>query len=331
MPAPLDATYIREIVEEIAKNTRFLVFTHEVPDGDTIGSSLALAAVLRQVGKQVFVVSADGVPEVYRFLPGAAEVLLPEEVPLGFARGCCAVLVDCGEMSRSRGSEELLQVAHTVINIDHHVSNTRFGHIWWVDTTASSVGEMVFYLIKAMGCELSPAVATCLYTAVCTDTGSFRYSNTTARCLEVASELVKSGAKPDEVSEHVYETKSVSSLRLLGVALGNLQLHPSGKIAWITLSLDEMAKVGASEEESEGLVNYARSVRGVEVGIVFRETPGGSIKVGFRSRKHVDVAKLAEEFGGGGHPRASGCTITSQKLEHVVRVVVDRVAAVLGL
>lgn len=327
----LDTDCIEAIAAALRAHGRFLIFTHEMPDGDTIGSSLALAAALQQIGKQAQVVSPDGVPEIYRFLPGAGNVVAPAQVSLDFARGCCAVLVDCGEMSRSRGSEPLLNAAGMVVNIDHHVSNTLFGNISWVDTTASSVGEMVFYLIKTLGAELSSEIATCLFTAICTDTGSFRYSNTTARCLAVASELVERGAKPDEVSEHVYDTKSLASLKLLGLALGNLQVHPSGKIAWIALTREQMAAVGASEEESEGLVNYARAVKGVEVGMVFRETAAGAIKIGFRSRKRVDVARLAEEFGGGGHPRASGCTIAGERLDEVVKKVVDRVAEVIGL
>lgn len=317
---------ISRILGAVFKNDSFLVFTHEMPDGDTIGSSLALAAALKQLGKSVEVISPDGIPEAYHFLYGATEVKRPSQVELGKAAGYCAVLVDCGEPSRVRDGAKFLDGASLVINIDHHVSNTMYGHISWVEPNASSVGEMMYTLLTALGARITPEIATCLFTAIFTDTGSFRYTNTTARALLVASRLVEFGASPSEVSERVFETKSISSLRLLAIVLNRLKVDPSGKIAWVALDKEDMRTAGASEEESEGLVNYARMVKGVEVGILFRETEGGAIKVALRSRKWVDVASLAKEFGGGGHPRASGCTFQGEAMDAVILKVLSRVS-----
>ncbi|HHV78922.1 MAG TPA: bifunctional oligoribonuclease/PAP phosphatase NrnA [Firmicutes bacterium] len=320
---------ISHILRAVYNNGSFLIFTHEMPDGDTIGSSLALAGALKQLGKRALVVSCDPVPVAYRFLHGADEVKYPSEINQEQHGTYCAILVDCGEPSRVKDGIRLLDGAALVINIDHHVSNTMYGDITWVEPDASSVGEMMYTLLTALGARITPELATALFTAIFTDTGSFRYTNTTAHALLVASRLVEFGANPNEVSEHVYETKSISSLRLLARALDNLKVDPSGKVAWLTLTKEDMKAAGASEEESEGLVSYARMVRGAEVGILFRETENGSVKVGLRSRKWVDVAALAKEFGGGGHPRASGCTIKGEPIDSVVSKVLNRVLQVM--
>ncbi|MCL4424838.1 MAG: bifunctional oligoribonuclease/PAP phosphatase NrnA, partial [Firmicutes bacterium] len=197
-----------------------------------------------------------------------------------------------------------------VVNIDHHGTNAGFGQYNYVDVQAAAVGEQIYELLRSMEVDISPAIATCLYTAIVTDTGSFRYESTRESTFRVAAELVRLGAKPAQVAENAFETRSLSSARLLGRALETLELTPDGKVAWLVISRAALEETGASDEETEGIINYARAIRGVEVGLLFRETGDGKVRVSLRSRHQVDVSRVASHFDGGGHPRAAGCTLS---------------------
>lgn len=292
---------LNAVLKEIVNRHRFLLTSHARPDGDAIGSTLACGEILRQMGKQVRVVFRDGVPRVYQQLPFAESVIHAESVD-----GDCdaAILLECDNVQRTRldGLENCF-----LINIDHHKSGRNFGHLNWIDPNAVATGELVYKLARAAGVKISPEIATCLYTAVLTDTGAFMFEGTNEHTFELARELVLAGADPAMCARHIYFGHSTAKLRLLGAALSALQRE--GPLAWIWVTQEQMERTGAKEEDCEGLVNYALSIGDVEVAVFFRELPDGRFRVSLRSKGKLDVSKIAEEFGGGGHCCASGCSV----------------------
>ena len=303
---------IERINEEIAQNRTFLITTHESPDGDAVGSTLACAQILRSMGKEASVVLSDGVPVIYRRLPFSDSVVQStEEAPEAEA----AIILECDGVARTRltGLER-----HYLINIDHHATARPFADVNWIDTSACATAEMIFLLARKAGVKLSPEVATCLYTAVLTDTGAFCFPGTTARTFELAEELVRCGADPVHIAHNVYFSTSLSKMRLLGGALSSLSRH--GNLVWMHVSHDMMERCEATEEDCEGLVNYALAIGGIEVALFFRELPGGDFRVSLRSKGHVNVAAVAEFFGGGGHECASGCSVNGPLAEAVRQV-----------
>lgn len=312
---------------EIFRNDReFVLTTHVLPDGDAMGSCLALGLALRRRGKRADVVLDDPVPARYRFLPGVSNVS-------GFsARSSRYVLVsmDSTDPSRCSCPAEAITGAHIVVNIDHHVSNSYFGDQYLIDESASATGEIVYSIIKSLGWGLTADEATCLYTAIMTDTGSFRFTNTTARSLAICADLVSAGAEPSKIAEEVYETRSLSATILLSRALSSLRIDDSGRIAWMSLTMADLLDAKAGPEDTEGIVNNARMVEGVEVGILFREIDEGRVRVTFRSREFVDVSRVAALFSGGGHPRAAGCDMAGP-LDAAVETVLSRVRGAIAL
>ena len=300
------------IVAEIAAGATFLVTTHEGPDGDAVGSSLALGNYLRRLGKDVTVYFSDPVPELYLFLPLADSVVhrIPDR-----DFDICFVL-DVGEFRRA--GEELVNFTRVgkFINIDHHLLCDRFGAINLIDSEAAATGVLIHRIITAAGHEVDYDTALCIYTAVITDTGSFRYSNANQEAFTVAGELVARGVNAWSVAEKLYESQPRKRLELLALALATLVVSPRGDVASITVTLDMYEKTGTNAEITDGFVNYPRSIRGVEVAVFFREVKPGLYKAGFRSKGKVNVSALAAEFGGGGHHNAAGCTIAG-RLEEV--------------
>ncbi|MGE5561344.1 MAG: DHH family phosphoesterase [Chloroflexota bacterium] len=295
LPAPAVA-----VVQLITASQRPLIVFHEHPDGDALGSSLALLLALRKLGKEPLAACVDPPPQYYRFLPGSEDVAVaPREGDHDLA-----ILVDCADLQRAGALVQLATACPRLVNIDHHPTNNGYGDAAWVEPVAAASAELVVPIITALGVAVDPDIATCIYTAVLTDTGSFHYSNTTPACLRLAGEMVAQGARPDLISEAVYEQRPRADIELIAAGLQTLRLTDDGKVAWLSL---DRAVMDATRGDSEGIVNYGRMIAGVEVAILFREQAPGDIKVSFRSR-NVDVATLASEFGGGGHPRAAGCT-----------------------
>jgi phosphoesterase RecJ-like protein len=292
---------LNAVLKEIVERHRFLLTSHARPDGDAIGSTLACGEILRQMGKHVRVVFRDGVPRVYQQLPFAESVIQAEAV-----NGDCdaAILLECDNIQRTRldGLEDCY-----LINIDHHKSGRNFAHINWIDPKAVATGELVYRLARAAGVKISPEIATCLYTAVLTDTGAFMFEGTNEHTFELARELVLAGADPALCARHIYFGHSTAKLRLLGAALSALQRE--GPLAWIWVTQEQMERTAAKEEDCEGLVNYALSIGDVEVAVFFRELPDGRFRVSLRSKGKMDVSSIAEQFGGGGHSCASGCSV----------------------
>lgn len=301
-----------------------LIVGHEDPDPDSIGSILAARWALRKLrpGVPVEGASPDPVPPTCRFLPGAGELLSPEEA---LARGPWHTLwvVDC-EPARIGGLKPLAASVQQVVNLDHHATNTQgTGHpreTRFVDPHAAATGLLVYRLIRHWALELDQDAATCLYAAISGDTGSFRYSNTTPEALEAARDALLAGARPQEVSHNLYERRPFEEMRLLGQALSFLTRSADGAIAWIALPHELVAR--QAPDAFDGLVNYPRMVEGVEVALLFREVEPGTVRVSLRSQEWVDVSRIAAAFGGGGHPRAAGCTVP-----HPLHQAVDRVVA----
>lgn len=310
---------LEEAAALLAEAGRVLLFLHISPDGDTIGSSLALCHALRHLGKEAWCVGVDPVPRIFRFLPGWDSLFVPwAEVQGEWDLG---VFLDCGDRHRVGAAEPLLGRCRVSLNIDHHASNSLFGDYNWIDYQAAAVGEMTYRLIRALGVSLDPGMATCLYTSLVTDTGSFRYESTTPETHRIAAELIAAGVRPYQVTEAIFENETVARLRLLSLCLGTLRLHAGGRIATLQVPLTMLAEAGAEPEDVDGLVNYARSVQGVEVGMLFREVEPGRVRVNLRSRGLVDVSEVARRFGGGGHPRAAGCTLAGTLAEAEAAVV----------
>ncbi|MFO7311594.1 MAG: bifunctional oligoribonuclease/PAP phosphatase NrnA [Bacillota bacterium] len=299
------AESLAEVAARLRSHASYVITGHVDPDPDCLGSMLALAWGLERLGKRVHVVSPDPVRPEWGFLPGIESVCVPPPVPDADA----LVVLDC-DLPRTGPAAEAADRFLHIYNLDHHVTNLAGGTVRYIDPTAAATGEIVYtVLVDHWGLALDEAAATNLYTALMTDTGSFRYSNTRAETFRIAAALVDAGARPDEIASRVYERASWSTMRLLARSLATLDRTPDGRVAWITVTGQMLAEAGARYDEADGFVQYPRMIKGVEVALVFRELPDGRTRVGMRSRGLVDVSRVAAELGGGGHPRAAGCTL----------------------
>lgn len=291
-----------------------------MPDGDCVGSSLALYTALKKAGKQVRYILDDSIPVKYEFLSNSDKAERPGE----YERFDAVIAVDCGDEERLGNCSKYLK-GNFVINIDHHISNTEFGNLNMVDTNAAATGEIVYQIIKILGIKMDKDISECLYTAIVTDTGQFQYSNTTSVTHQIAGDLLNNGVNAPEMFERIYQSNSKEKVLLTKVALGTLEFYYNDRVSCISLSQKQLHDVHAKEEDADGLINLARDIEGVEVAIFFKEMDEGKIKVGFRSKKVVDVSKIAAQFGGGGHVRASGCTVNGT-MEDVKAEVLETVA-----
>ena len=318
-------TILRRIAEEIRSNDCFLVSSHVNPEGDAIGSILALGLVLKGLGKGVQVLNQDATPEVLSFLPGAEEIIhqAPENGSFDVA-----FALDCGDKSRLGEEFGKVKKVGKIINIDHHVSNRHFGDINLVDPTASSAAEILFDLLRYIPVKMSPAVAENIYTGILTDTGSFHYSNTSPKTFSVGRSCIRAGVDPWKVAEKVYESQPLARLRLLPLVLATLEVEAGGRIPYVIVSQKMLEETGASVALTEDFINFPRSVKGSEVALLFREVSAAKYLVSLRSRGSVDVARIAGEFQGGGHPQAAGCTVEGS-LSEVKSKVLKRVKAAL--
>jgi phosphoesterase RecJ-like protein len=289
------------VLKAIREGERFLVCSHSRPDGDAVGSMLAMGMFLEQMGKRVDLVTADRIPGVYRSLPGAESIRSALRVHGPYD---AAILLECDGLNRTRlrGLEDLF-----IVNIDHHASGKPFASLNWIDRDAASVGEMVYRLIRAADVTVTPQMATCIYTTVLTDTGGFCYGATRASTFALAHDLVLAGADPVAIATDVYFSQATSKLMLLGAALSNLRRE--GRMAWLWVTIHDMVRSCAVEEDCEGIVNYALSIAGVEVATFLRELPEQRVRLSLRSKGKVDVAAVAERMGGGGHENAAGCIL----------------------
>ncbi|OQX20076.1 MAG: hypothetical protein BWK76_02660 [Desulfobulbaceae bacterium A2] len=317
------------------RSERLVLVPHVRPDGDAVGSMLGLADVLEGQGKQVLRLLQGEVPPLYRFLPGSERTQTGLESLERFVTAAspgetAVVALDCGDASRLGVYAERLLGHHPLAVIDHHRSNGGFGDICWVEPDRSSTGEMVYDLISALGWPISTAAACCLYTAIITDTGSFRYETTSPHTFAVAGQLLTAGVRPEEVANRIFDTSSLGRLLLLQLALGTLRLDCGGRVASIEVSRGMYAAAGATQHDTEDFVNWPRSLASVEVCVFCREVEEeeGTVSVSLRAKGGCDVAAVAALFGGGGHRNAAGFRQRNVQLagmrERVVGEVVGR-------
>jgi phosphoesterase RecJ-like protein len=313
-----------DLLKKIRQGNRFLLTSHINPDGDAIGSALGLARILRRMGKGAVVWNRDTTPTIYRPLPGSERIHTGEEPPAGFPDMFDAIVVlECPSPDRT-GVEQHLS-ARPIINIDHHLGNQCYGAINWVDSAAPAVGEMIYRLAQGLKMSLDPETAGCLYLTLVTDTGGFRFSNATPAAFEAAASLVRDGAHPEQVSRWLYESQPLAVVKLVGEMLQTLQIHDGGRIATTRLTPEMFERVGAAPGDSEGLIDYPRSIAGVDAVALIRQREDGTHKVSLRSRGEVDVEKIARHHGGGGHRNAAGFVLEGDGEE-----VRQRVAAALA-
>lgn len=312
---------VQQIVEKIRDNQRFLVVAHRNPDGDAIGSTVALALALQDMGKDVVAYNADPVPEVMQFLPQYSVLrnTLPENSDFDIA-----FVLDAGELERT--ALPVRDLARTIINIDHHPFSD-FGDLCYVDTSACATAVLIYRILKACQYQPSLAVAKALYLGILSDTGSFRYSSSNQEAFIVAGELVGLGVDPWEVSSNLYESNAPERMLLLSLVLPSLQISTCGRYASIAMTLDTLKRSGASDEHSDGFVNYPRSISGVEVALFIHQISENLYKISFRSRGAIDVGSLSRELGGGGHHNAAGAKIngTLDEVKKSVFTLLDQI------
>lgn len=311
----------RDVQDWIDAHDDFVIASHLDPDGDSLGSSLALAMALDQLGKRSVPVLAQPMPDRYAWLPGAGRVASRSQAP-----GDCtaAILVECSDFARSglTGLEALPS-----LNIDHHARNARYADVNWIDPDVAAVGQMVGRLAQALGAQISAPMAGLLYVTVLTDTGSFHHSNTDAEALAFASRMVASGADAAAISERVFGTYPEARVRLMAEALSSLTLEEEGRVAWMAVPLATFERLGS--RDTEGLINQAQRIAGVSVSLLLKEAEPGAVRVSLRSDGSVDVAGIAARHGGGGHPRAAGCQL-SGSLDEALRVLLTDVRAAMA-
>jgi phosphoesterase RecJ-like protein len=297
-----------------------LISAHKSPDGDTLGSQLALMLALEKLHKKVTAHNLDPVPEIYRFLPHAERIKTGLPVQ---GRYDAYIVVDA-DPPRG-GLFDKMYPADILINIDHHVTNPREWPLTWLDPDASACGEMIYKLIQELGVAVDRDIALCLYTAIFTDTGSFRYSNTSPASMKIAAAMLEAGADPWIVTENVYESYAYRRLKLLGAVLAGMERSEDGRVAWVAVTEELFRQTGTTAEDTDSFINFVRSVKGVEVAVLFRQTGEYQYKLSLRSKGRVDLSSLAQSFGGGGHKNAAG-GVMSGALEDVKREVISCVA-----
>jgi len=298
-----------QIIESVKKARRILVTSHLDPDGDSIGSQLALRDWLRDSGKEVRIINQGKTPSKYLFLDEESAIedfdsakTIDWIVDLIF-------ILECPNLERIGEVKKLLKEGTKVINIDHHPDNSFFGDIIYVDTQASALGEIIYELLIYSGYRLNKLTATQLYAAILTDTGRFRFSNTTPKALRIGAELINLGANPREINNLIYYNNSNASLKLLGFLLLNLETYTDGKISSLVIDQQTLKELKVSKEDTEGFVDYSLFLKGTEVGVLFTQKNDSKTKVSLRSQNSFDVSALARAFGGGGHRNAAGCTV----------------------
>ncbi|MBU1138537.1 MAG: bifunctional oligoribonuclease/PAP phosphatase NrnA [Proteobacteria bacterium] len=314
------------IVEILNAATHVVLVTHIHPDGDALGSLLGLADILEGQGKKVFRYLEEPVSHLYDFLPDCdlaeTDMAALERFVASAGKGNIAsISLDCGDCDRlGDAKRDLLGISPFVV-IDHHHGHRAFGDLLWLESDRSSTGEMVYELAQVMGAQISIKAAFALYVAISTDTGSFRYENTSARTLRIAADLVASGVRPEEVADKVYDNYTIGRLRLMEMVLATLQIFAAGQVGLIQVSAEMFERTGATAGDVEGFVNYPRALRSVRVAVFLKEVTKGTISVSLRAKGDCDVAAVAASFGGGGHRNAAGFRFVDKTMEDVQKEV----------
>jgi len=311
---------LQKIKDIICASKEVAIISHYYPDGDALGSQIALALGLKQLGMKSVLINKDSVPVSYQFLPNWQSIQSLEQIEK-FPK--VVIYVDCATLERAGlNFQEARDTKITTINIDHHISNSYFADINWVDATRSAAAELIYDLLIYLQVKIDKEIATALYTGISTDTGSFLYENTTPKTHRAAADLIDYGANISLLRINYFENISRGKLELLKIGLNNLCFAGNNQIVWIAFAKKTFEAAGATDADGEGLINYIKSIAGIEVALIFREINFNNIKVSMRSKSWFNVNQLASAFGGGGHPRASGCVIKG-KLNDVIEQVVN--------
>lgn len=310
-----------EIAAVINRADSIAISGHVMPDGDCLGSMLALGQALQKQGKNVVFLSPDPVPALYSFLPGADKIRLQINPGEQFD---LFVAVDTSVPERLGAFQDLLHQTRQVVVIDHHIGANVFGHVYLNDPNAAAVGEIIFDLLKVLDIVIDHDLAACLYVAIATDTGSFRYDNTGPHTHRRVAKLLETGLVTSVINKLLYEEKPLVSIELLKEVLGTFAISDCGGVAWITITRELLDRLYATDELVEGMINYPRMIKGVEVAISYRELEKDKYKISFRSKYYFDVSKLAAVFGGGGHTRAAGCVMEGS-LDQIQKKILETV------
>jgi bifunctional oligoribonuclease and PAP phosphatase NrnA len=294
---------LQQIVDAIRARQRFVISSHSRPDGDSIGSQLAAAYALRALGKVVTVVNSDPAPAPLMQFPGVAAITIADRVDGVYD---AAIIMECGDLART-GVSGLDR--SFVINIDHHPGNTSYGQINWFDATAAACGEMVFDVVRALGVPMTVDIATHIYLAILTDTGSFHYSSISTRTFDICGAMLEAGVDPVAVARNVYDSNNMGRLKLFGAVLSAMQLDTSGRIAIVYLDHEMAREAGGTYDDTEGLINLPLTVKEIQAVVFFKQIEGEEYRVSMRSKGDIDIGAVAKEFQGGGHKNAAGCTV----------------------
>ncbi|MDX2439902.1 MAG: bifunctional oligoribonuclease/PAP phosphatase NrnA [Desulfobacterales bacterium] len=299
------------IINQLLSSNHVLLASHTNPDGDAVGSTIAMGLLLAAIDKKITLYNESSIPVVYRFLPRVEMI----ENSINNANDFdTAIILDCSNLQRIGTAASMVNDIPTIINIDHHISNSQFGSFQLIDTSASSTAEIIYRLIKKMGVAIDKTIATSIYTGILTDTGSFRFSNTNQAAFAICQEMVEKGVDPSDVAQHVYGRYSIGRIKLLNLALDSIEIFHNGKLSIMTVTQEMLSKTGTRTEDIDGLINYARRIEDVKIAALIHEKQNGShnlkgsgqFHVSLRSDGTVDVAAFATFFGGGGHATAAG-------------------------
>lgn len=315
---------LKKAAAEIRRHKRFLISVHTNPEGDALGSELALYYLLKKLGKEAFIINEDPLSPEYSFFPGKENLKIykPALKRVDFD---CMVILDCTDLNRIGQVQKLYREHKPILNIDHHISNKKFGAVNWVEPRASSASELVFYLYKEMDVSLDEDSALLLYTGILTDTGSFRYSNTTGATHKVAAELLRFNLKANQIYKNIYENIPFSDIQILTKTLSRIHRAYAGKIVWVEVEAKLLRHKKLSFDLTDYILGFVRAIKDTEVAILFKENLGarGEIRVNLRSTGLADVNKIAQAFGGGGHKAASGCTIRGKLADVRKKVIAE--------
>lgn len=302
---------MKKIIDQLQKSQTVLVVSHSNPDGDAIGALLSTGLALKAMHKDVRMFNQSAIPAVYRFLPSVQ--LIRQEAD-DMETYDTVVVLDCGSIERIGPMAQQARKVDTIINIDHHITNTRFGHLHLIDPEACATSAIVYRIIKKMNVDINCPMAAAIYTGILTDTGSFRFSNTNRQAFAICAEMIECGANPYEIAQHVYGHYSLGRIKLLNLALDSLEISPNGKTSIMSLTQDMLDITRTQEEDIDGIINYARRIEDVKVAALIHEVAGNGrarrqYHVSLRSDGDVNVALIAAEFGGGGHANAAGFSV----------------------
>jgi len=309
---------LQQILDAIRARRRFVISSHARPDGDAIGSELAMAFALRALGKEVRVINKDVAPGPIMAFPGVSDIQVAD-----FAEGefDAAIIMECGDLARTgvAGFERFF-----VINIDHHPGNTGYGDINWFDPSAAACGEMVYDVIRGLGVPLTVDIATHIYLAILTDTGSFHYSSISPRTFDICSEAVEAGVDPVLVARNVYDSNNMGRLKLFGAVLSAMQIDSTGRIAIVYLDHEMARAAGGTYDDTEGLINLPLTVKEIQAVVFFKQIEGDEYRVSMRSKGNIDIGVVAKDFAGGGHRNAAGCTVNGS-IDSLQRLFIERI------